>query len=149
MSFLKKIPAKSFSSRTRCNNSLHFHAIPHILMYTRVNWTLTHYNRDSDLGHLGLGLKFAFLTHSLKILMLWSSKHTFSSKFLQIITQLPFKGPPNLGTCVAQSVQCPTLDFGSGHDLSVHAQHGVCLRFSPSAHPHACSLSLKINKENL
>ena len=44
------------------------------------------------------------------------------------------------GTCVAQLVKQLTLSFSSGHDLrlmtwSPCAQHGACLRFSPSSAP--------------
>jgi len=58
---------------------------------------------------------------------------------------------------VAQSVEHPTFDFGSGHDpqghemeprVSLHTQRGVCLRFFSSASPivaRTCALSL-INK---
>ena len=80
---------------------------------------------------------------------------------------LPEEGIQKLmpqGTRVAQSVKRPTLDFGSGHDLTVHdfephvglhavsCQRGACLG-SPSRSlplPRLCSfslsLSLKINK---
>ena len=58
---------------------------------------------------------------------------------------------------MAQSVKCPTLDFGSGHDLTVRGmeprveQCGTCLGFSLSlslcpSPAHALSLSIKINK---
>ena len=58
------------------------------------------------------------------------------------------------GTWVAQSVEHPTLDFGSGHHLwvmgpspkSCSTGHGACLRFSlsPSA-PLLCFLSLSLS----
>ena len=66
---------------------------------------------------------------------------------------------------MAQSVNCPTLDFGSGHDLMVHeidphvglhAGRGACLGFSLSPSPsvpppspmcaRALSLSLSVIK---
>ena len=66
-----------------------------------------------------------------------------------------FKLQDYRATWVAQSVKCLTLDFGSGHDLTVcgiephvrlHTQHEPCLRFSLSslsAPPPAHALSLK------
>ena len=59
------------------------------------------------------------------------------------------------GTWVAQSVKCPTLGFGSGHDpmggeiephVGLCAQQGACWRVSqPAPPPLTCagSLSLK------
>ena len=59
---------------------------------------------------------------------------------------------------MAQSVKCPTLDLGSGHDLTVREfkpRIGLCAdgaesawdSVSPSLSPSpACALSLKINK---
>ena len=65
------------------------------------------------------------------------------------------------GTWVAQSVMHPTLDFGSGHDLTV-LEFKPCIRLCiDSAEPTwdfvylslcpslACYLSLKINKNKL
>ena len=63
------------------------------------------------------------------------------------------------GTWVAQSVKHPTLDFGSGHDLTVtefEPHIGLCadgrskllgfflssLSAPPPAHSHTCALSL-------
>ena len=39
-----------------------------------------------------------------------------------VLLQRPSMGikPVILGPWVAQLVECPTLDFGSGHDLTVH-----------------------------
>ena len=55
---------------------------------------------------------------------------------------------------VAQSVECLTLDFNSGHDLTVHdfePRDGLCTDgVEPawySLSPLSCSLSLKINKQ--
>ena len=67
------------------------------------------------------------------------------------------------GAWVAHSIKHPTLDFGSGHDLMVHAMElhiklstvsgeselGFSLPLSlplPGSHAHAFSPSLKINK---
>ena len=59
------------------------------------------------------------------------------------------------GVWVAQSVMCPTLDFGSGHDLTVHETEprvGLCAdraeppsdSLSPSAPPLlTCTIPLK------
>ena len=55
------------------------------------------------------------------------------------------------GAWVAQSVECPALNFSSGHDLKVmgshvrlHAQQGIYLRFSLSL--SLCLSSPQINK---
>ena len=57
------------------------------------------------------------------------------------------------GAWVTRSVECPTLDFGSGHDPRVVglspafrlcAECGACLRFSLSAPIPALSLSKKL-----
>ena len=67
------------------------------------------------------------------------------------------------GAWVARSVEYPTPDFCSGHDLGVcrfepsvrHSQKGACLGFSlslslslslPTLCMHTLSLSLRINK---
>ena len=65
--------------------------------------------------------------------------------------------PEDEGGWVTQLVEHPTLDFGSGHDLTVHgiephiglsAECGACLRFSVSGPlPHSCSFS-KIQFKN-
>ena len=59
------------------------------------------------------------------------------------------------GAWVTQSVERLTLDFDSGHDLTVHgieprfalhAEHGTCLkdsRFPSAPPPCSCSVSLK------
>ena len=64
---------------------------------------------------------------------------------------LEAKGRFVWGAWVAQSVECPTLDFGSGHDLEVHGieprpEHAACLRFSPSLCPSP-ALSQKIKHQ--
>ena len=58
---------------------------------------------------------------------------------------------------MAQLVECPTLDFGSGHDLMVcgfephtglHIECGACLGFSlplPFSRTHALTLSLSLS----
>ena len=64
-----------------------------------------------------------------------------------------------VGYWVAQKVKHPSLDFGSGHNLTIcetgalswilHRQHGACLGFSLHLSlplPDLCFLSLKINK---
>ena len=58
------------------------------------------------------------------------------------------------GTWLARSVKHPTLDFGSGHDLTVcriepHVRlhtDSACLAFSLSLPTHTCCLSKSINK---
>ena len=65
------------------------------------------------------------------------------------------------GTWVAQSVKCVTLDFGSGHDLTVsefeprfglhtdsgeHAWDSLSLFLCPSP---ACALSLSLSKKKI
>ena len=62
------------------------------------------------------------------------------------------------GTWVAQSVKCPTLAFGSGHDLMVHeTEHhmGLCVDSTDTAWDslslslcpsHSCALPLSQNK---
>ena len=40
-------------------------------------------------------------------------------KNLTVLFKLSSKGTIGRGTWVAQSVECPTLNFGSGHDLRV------------------------------
>ena len=40
------------------------------------------------------------------------------------------------GTWVALSVECPTLDFGSGHDL-VAGEFGPCVRLRADSAEHA------------
>ena len=68
------------------------------------------------------------------------------------------KKPMCQGAWVAQMVKCPTLDFGSGHDLTLHEIEPwvwlctnstepawVFLSLSFCPYP-TCSLSLKINK---
>ena len=52
---------------------------------------------------------------------------------------------------MAHSVKCPTLDLGSGHDLTVHELElhmGLCCVSTESAWEFSLSLSLslKINK---
>ena len=46
------------------------------------------------------------------------------------------KEPMWWGAWVGQSVKCPTLDFGAGHDLMVvrasHTECGTCWGFCPS-----------------
>ena len=51
----------------------------------------------------------------------------FTRSFIRKINQLlrnnlthPFKNSNSWGAWVAQSVKHPTLDLGSGHDLTVH-----------------------------
>ena len=65
----------------------------------------------------------------------------------------------NRGARVAQSVKCPTLDFGSGHDFRVmrlSLMLGSALSMEPLEIPffcssstpmHACALSLSLSKK--
>uniref|UniRef100_A0A667I0P9 NADH dehydrogenase [ubiquinone] 1 beta subcomplex subunit 5, mitochondrial n=1 Tax=Lynx canadensis TaxID=61383 RepID=A0A667I0P9_LYNCA len=67
------------------------------------------------------------------------------------------------GAWVTQSVQCPTLDFSSGHDprvvgsscIGLCTEHGACLGFSLSFSPSLsfslflCSCSLSLSKIKL
>ena len=49
---------------------------------------------------------------------------------------------------MAQSVKCPTLDFGSGHDLTVHEMEpraGLCCAVLTSVVPAWDSLSLSLS----
>ena len=77
------------------------------------------------------------------------------------LIQFMFLKECSRGTCVAQSVKCPTLGFSSGHDLTVCGfepcnglcpDSGACSGFSLSTPPPvslsfslSLSLSLKIN----
>ena len=66
------------------------------------------------------------------------------------------KATTKQGTWVAQSVSCPTLDFGPGHDLMAvrsnltlgsAAKRGACSGFSPlSLCPSPCLCVLSLNK---
>ena len=63
------------------------------------------------------------------------------------------------GPWVAQSVKCPTIDFGSGHDLTVHEfEHHTGLHSDsaepawdsvslPLCLPHPCSLSVSLSQK--
>ena len=48
------------------------------------------------------------------------------------------------GTWVAQSVKCQTLDFGSGHDLTVHEFKSCIGLHTDSTEPAWDSLSLPL-----
>ena len=69
-----------------------------------------------------------------------------------------YKDGKSWGTWVAQSVKCLTLDFGSGHDLTVHEIKpciGLCTDSPEPAWdslslslplPHLCALSLSVSQ---
>ena len=52
------------------------------------------------------------------------------------------------GTWGAQSFECPALDLGSGHDLTVHGMEPCVGHYTDSREPvwDSLSFSLKINK---
>ena len=109
------------------------------------------------------------LTKGLSILLMFSKNLLLVSRFSichcllkVLILYYLFKYGNFLGYIVASSVECPTLDFCSGHDSSVMGLRPhlalrwawACLRFSlwvslsfPQPLSPACALSLSQNKK--
>ena len=78
-----------------------------------------------------------------------TKKRIFPNKPRQSGSSLFFKGPKTQGAWVAQSVKQPTLDFSSGHDLTVvrlSPVSGILSLPLPQACRHACSLSLSLSQ---
>ena len=88
----------------------------------------------------------------------YTSLQTRQTVYLQGIHFIVYKLYLNKGTWVAQSVKYPTLDFSSGHDLTVRGiepHHRLCAdRVDPAwdslslplSLPLPCSLSLPLSQ---
>ena len=112
-------------------------------------------------------LKYVLTVHlSSKITLRKEKEYSFKNLFLILIfVKLVKIGSRRVGAWVAQLAECPTLYFGSGHDLTVYEfephirlratreepiwdSFSLSLSLSLSAPPPlacACSLSLKTN----